>query len=1005
MGVASTRLDSFFDLNSIFDRATTDTNGGGWRLDLSGSTSTGFTGPGANSGGPYVFSESSLGPGEHTGDTVTAQSTLTVKATVMTAWTGNGRRMLLRACVQGLGFATGDGFLISGRASSSDGWAEILLITPWAYSDSYTAGDTVGGNTIVQAGGWVDFDITIPDTYTEVRLQNAVSDAGTLFQKDAALWSVELRDGPTATSPEVSITAGADITEGGDATFTVTASPAPTTAVTVNYTTTATGAFGVTPGTGTVSIPTTGSATITISTTGDTTAETAGTVTVTLNTGTGYTVSTTGDSATVAIADDDTAAVAPAFATTSGPDQTWTADEAITSITVPVATGTPTPTYAEHNSSLPAGLTFNPTTRVISGTPTTPGTGTITIRATNTAGTADWTVDYTITALLVLADFTVPDGQQLVAAALIEVEFDTFNFDFLWAEASAFGRAQQGEILDGDLEVGSGYDISAFRNYSANVVQYNDNPDGADIVAFFAENGGGHGFTAHVQDSGGSSSFVVADQTVDATSNSNRWRVNVSADFYAIVNRQMTGSRFILAFTEPMVVVNTPATGAPAITGTAQVGQTLTAGIGTIADANGLPTTAFPTGYTFQWNRAGTAITGATVRTYIPVTADVGSVLTVAVSFTDRAGNNESRTSAATAAVLAAPNSAPVFATDTGAAQSWVVGQAITPIIVPAANGSPTPTYAAAGALPGGLTFTAASRMISGTPTAAGNGTITIRASNVEGSDDWTVAYTIIVVPTISVQGGNAIVEGNDAVFTLSSSPNPSSNLTINYAITAAGNFGVTTGNDTITMPTSGAVVVRVSTSDDTTDEPNGSVTLTLRTGTGYVVHGTNNAATITIEDDEEDVVAGTAYTSIPARRRLLYGVRLQVSGTGRSIISQRIRVPSGASHVTVETLSRVDSQTGAASFSAGVRALNAGGTQIGMQQVSTTAVRTDFRVHTSTLTIPNNTRDVEYYMVVSGSGGADAIDVRAAASRMEFESSLVAAKVRGYAGMAVARR
>ena len=88
--------------------------------------------------------------------------------------------------------------------------------------------------------------------------------------------------------------------------------------------------------------------------------------------------------------------VAPSFDDDTGDAISGTVDVAITSVTVPEADGTPTPTYAVHNSSLPAGLSFDTSTRVISGTPTSAGSGTITIRATNSAGTADWTVAYSI---------------------------------------------------------------------------------------------------------------------------------------------------------------------------------------------------------------------------------------------------------------------------------------------------------------------------------------------------------------------------------------------------------------------------------------------------------------------------------------------------------------------------------------------------------------------------------------------------------------------------------
>ena len=83
------------------------------------------------------------------------------------------------------------------------------------------------------------------------------------------------------------------------------------------------------------------------------------------------------------------------------------------------------------------------------------------------------------------------------------------------------------------------------------------------------------------------------------------------------------------------------ATGQPGISGTPEVGETLTATAGTIDDPDGLPSTAFPAGYTFQWTRNGTDLAGQTAQTYTVVAADVGALLRVQVSFTDAAGNSE----------------------------------------------------------------------------------------------------------------------------------------------------------------------------------------------------------------------------------------------------------------------------------------------------------------------------------------------------------------------------
>ena len=94
---------------------------------------------------------------------------------------------------------------------------------------------------------------------------------------------------------------------------------------------------------------------------------------------------------------------------------------------------------------------------------------------------------------------------------------------------------------------------------------------------------------------------------------------------------------------------NTPATGAPTVSGTAQVGETLTADTSGIADADGLTNATF----TYQWLADDADIAGATGSTYTLVEADEGKAVKVRVSFTDGGGNDEMLTSAATDAVAA----------------------------------------------------------------------------------------------------------------------------------------------------------------------------------------------------------------------------------------------------------------------------------------------------------------------------------------------------------------
>ena len=97
---------------------------------------------------------------------------------------------------------------------------------------------------------------------------------------------------------------------------------------------------------------------------------------------------------------------------------------------------------------------------------------------------------------------------------------------------------------------------------------------------------------------------------------------------------------------------NSPATGQPSISGTAQVGETLTASTSGISDADGLTNATF----SYQWvsndGSSDTDISGATSSTYTLVAADEGKTIKVKVSFTDDAGNEETLTGSITVAVV-----------------------------------------------------------------------------------------------------------------------------------------------------------------------------------------------------------------------------------------------------------------------------------------------------------------------------------------------------------------
>ena len=109
------------------------------------------------------------------------------------------------------------------------------------------------------------------------------------------------------------------------------------------------------------------------------------------------------------------------------------------------------------------------------------------------------------------------------------------------------------------------------------------------------------------------------------------------------------GRKLASALEVTVSVQNFAATGAPAITGTARVGETLTASATGISDSNGLATAVF--GY--QWLAADAEISGATGSSYTLAATDEGKAIKVRVSFTDDRGNAETLASTATSAVAA----------------------------------------------------------------------------------------------------------------------------------------------------------------------------------------------------------------------------------------------------------------------------------------------------------------------------------------------------------------
>ncbi len=107
-----------------------------------------------------------------------------------------------------------------------------------------------------------------------------------------------------------------------------------------------------------------------------------------------------------------------------------------------------------------------------------------------------------------------------------------------------------------------------------------------------------------------------------------------------------------------------------------------------------------------------------------------------------------------------------------------------------------------------------------------------------------------VTVPAVSISAGDAVTEGGDAVFTVTASPAPAAELTVTVTVAADGEYGVTAGEKTVTIPTGGSATLTLATTNDDADEPDGSVTVTVEDGDAYTV-GDPASGAVTVEDDD----------------------------------------------------------------------------------------------------------------------------------------------------------
>ncbi len=163
------------------------------------------------------------------------------------------------------------------------------------------------------------------------------------------------------------------------------------------------------------------------------------------------------------------------------------------------------------------------------------------------------------------------------------------------------------------------------------------------------------------------------------------------------------------------------------------------------------------------------------------------------------------------------------------------------------------------------------------------------------------------VLPEISITGGPAVTEGENAVFTLTASSTPLVKgrfLQVRVGYADASNdadFLEPKREADGLCPVVKAILrgnCQLSTTDDNIDEPNGTITATLKPGDGYTINSSASTASVTVKDDDDTTVT----LSAPA------GDMAEASGTkdftatlGRTLVDDEVvTVPLTATGATV---------------------------------------------------------------------------------------------------------
>ncbi len=657
--------------------------------------------------------------------------------------------------------------------------------------------------------------------------------------------------------PQVTIAGGTpSVTEGTAATFTITVSPAPASALTVNVKVTEDGdVIGGTPYSTVTIDANKGTATLAVNTVDDQADEANGVVTAQLQSGTGYTLGST-SSASVTVNDNDP----PQVTISAGTSPVTEGTAATFTIT---ASSAPT-------SALSVGVSVTQSGDVISGTPSS----SVTIDANKTTATltvatdddgndessgvvtaqlqsgTGYTVGSTFSASVMVNDNDIP--QVTISAGttpVTEGTAATFTISASPAPASALtvtvNVTETGDVIGGTPSTTVTID-AAKTTTTLTVNTVNDEADEPNSkVTAKVETG-----TGYTVDSAFSASVTVNDND-DAP---------------------------------PGTPVVTIAGGTPSVTEGTAATFTITVS----------PAPASALTVNVKVTEDGDVI-GGTPYSTVTIDANKGTATLAVNTVDDQADEANSVVTArlqdGTGYTLGSTSSASVTVNDNDPPQVTISAGTSPVREGTAATFTITASSAPTSALSVGVSVTQSGDVISGTPSSSvtidankTTATLTV-ATDDDGNDessgvvtaqlqsgtgytlDSTSSASVTVndddIPQVTIAGGTpSVTEGTAATFTITVSPAPASALTVNVKVTEDGDVIGGTPYSTVTIDANkGTATLAVNTVDDQADEANGVVTAQLQSGTGYTL-GSTSSASVTVNDNDPPQVTISAGTS-----------------------------------------------------------------------------------------------------------------------------------------------